>query len=143
MRTALLVWGCLALLLVSAEVLVPGAFLLWLGVAAAAVFLLLLVVPGLPALAQVVAFLAFAVASIAAYRRFFRAADASTDHPLLNRRAEQLVGRTFELESAIVDGRGRVKVQDAFWTVTGPDLPVGARVRVVAADSMNLVVRPE
>jgi membrane protein implicated in regulation of membrane protease activity len=36
-----------------------------------------------------------------------------------------------------------VKVQDAFWTVTGPDLPVGARVRVVAADSMNLVVRPE
>jgi membrane protein implicated in regulation of membrane protease activity len=143
MRTELLVWGCLALLLVAAEVLVPVAFLLWLGIAAGAVFLLLLVVPGLPVLAQVVAFLLLAAASIAAYRRFFRAADASTDRPLLNRRAEQLVGRSFELESAIVDGRGRVKVQDAYWTVTGPDLPVGARVRVVGAESMNLVVRPD
>jgi membrane protein implicated in regulation of membrane protease activity len=143
MRTELLVWGCLALLLVAAEVLAPGAFLLWLGIAAGAVFLLLLVLPGLPALAQVVAFLVFAAASIGAYRRFFRGADASTDRPLLNRRAEQLVGRAFDLETAIVDGHGRVKVQDAYWTVTGPDLPVGTRVRVVAADSMNLVVRPD
>jgi membrane protein implicated in regulation of membrane protease activity len=143
MRTELLVWGCLALLLVAAEVLVPGAFLLWLGVAAGAVFLVLLALPGLPALAQVVAFLVFAAAAIGAYRRFFRAADAVSDRPLLNRRAEQLVGRAFDLESAIVDGHGRIRVQDAYWTVTGPDLPAGTRVRVVAADSMNLVVRAD
>jgi len=143
MRTELLVWGCLALLLVAAEVLAPGAFLLWLGLAAGAVFLLLLVVPGLPALAQVVAFVLLAAASIAAYRRFFRAADAVSDSPLLNKRAEQLVGRSFDLESAIVDGHGRIKVQDAYWSVAGPDLPAGVRVRVVGADSMTLVVRPD
>ena len=39
MRTELIVWAGLALLLIAAETLAPGVFLLWLGFAAAAVFL--------------------------------------------------------------------------------------------------------
>ena len=35
-------WAVIALVLIAAETLIPGAFLLWLGLAAAAVFLLLL-----------------------------------------------------------------------------------------------------
>jgi membrane protein implicated in regulation of membrane protease activity len=143
MRTDVLVWGILSLLLVAAEVLAPGAFLLWLGIAAGATCLIVLLVPGLPPLVQVVAFVGLAFASIAVYRRFFRAGDAVTDQPLLNRKTEHFVGRHYLLESPIVDGTGRIKVGDAFWMVTGPDLPAGTRVRVVSVGSMTLEVVPE
>ena len=56
MRAEVIAWAVLALLLIAAETLAPGAFLLWMGLAAAAVFLGVLLVPGIPVLAQVAAF---------------------------------------------------------------------------------------
>ena len=52
-----------------------------------------------------------------------------------------LLGKVLNLESAIVNGEGRVKIGDAFWPVEGPELPVGARVRVISAQNMALQVR--
>ncbi|HEU4987360.1 MAG TPA: NfeD family protein, partial [Rhizobiaceae bacterium] len=68
-----------------------------------------------------------------------RSAD-ETDQPLLNQRAEQLVGRTARLEEAIAEGYGRIRLGDTLWRVTGPDLPVGTRVRVTAARDGTLQV---
>ena len=141
MRTELIVWAGLALLLMAAETLAPGVFMLWLGFAAAAVFALLLVVP-LPPVWQAVAFIVLAFVSIGVYVKFFRDKEGESDQPLLNRRGEQLVGQVFVLEQAIVDGRGRLKIGDAFWVAEGPELPQGARVRVVAAKNMSLQVQP-
>ncbi len=141
MRTELIVWAALALLLMAAETLAPGVFLLWLGFAAAAVFALLLVVP-LPPVWQAVAFIVLAFVSIAVYVKFFRGQERESDQPLLNRRGDQLVGQVFVLEQAIVDGRGRLKIGDAFWVAEGPELPQGQRVRVVAARNMSLQVLP-
>jgi inner membrane protein len=59
----------------------------------------------------------------------------------LNRRAEQLVGTVATLDQAIEGGRGRVKIDDAFWTVEGADLPLGTRVRVIAVNGMTLKVQ--
>lgn len=141
MRTELIVWAALALLLMAAETLAPGVFLLWLGFAAAAVFALLLVMP-LPPVWQAVAFIVLAFVSIAVYVKFFRGQERESDQPLLNRRGDQLVGQVFVLEQAIVDGRGRLKIGDAFWVAEGPELPQGQRVRVVAARNMSLQVLP-
>jgi len=71
MRTELIVWACLALALIAAETFVPGAFLLWLGLAAAAVWALLLVLP-LPPLWQAIVFTVLAFVSVGVYVRFFR-----------------------------------------------------------------------
>ncbi len=141
MRPELIVWGGLALLLIAAETLAPGVFMLWLGLAAAVVFTLLLVVPGIPPIWQAVAFVLLAFVSIMVYVKFFRDKERPSDQPLLNRRGEQLVGQVFTLDQAIVDGRGRMKIGDAFWTAEGEDLPQGARVRVVSANNMSLQVR--
>lgn len=140
MRTELMVWAGLALALVAAEALAPGVFLLWMGFAAAAVFVLLLVFDLAPVW-QAVAFVLLSFASIGIYMAFFRKREKPSDQPLLNRRSEQLVGQVFHLEQAIVDGRGRVKIGDALWAVEGDDLPAGARVRVVSAHNMALQVR--
>ncbi len=136
------VWAAVALLLFAAETLVPGAFMLWLGFAATAVFLVALAVPELSLLAQVALFVALSFVSIQVYRRWFRGRERKSDQPMLNRRAEQLIGRVVPLESAVVNGSGRVQIADAYWDVAGPDLPVGSVVRVVGVDGMTLRVEP-
>ena len=140
MRTEVIAWACLALLLIAAEVMAPGVFMLWLGLAAAVVFALVLLLPGIPTPVQALAFIVLSFAFIVVYRRFFRKLDEQSDQPLLNRRAEQFVGKVFVLHSAIVNGSGRIKMGDALWTVIGPELPAGSKVRVTAADSMILTV---
>ena len=141
MRTELMIWGGLALVLIAAETFAPGVFMLWLGLAAAVVFVLLLVFPDLPPIGQAIAFVALGFAAIVVYVRFFRHKELPSDQPLLNRRGQQLVGQVFVLDQAIVDGRGRLKIGDAFWTAEGEDLPQGTRVRVVSANNMSLQVR--
>ena len=134
-------WAAVALLLFAAETMAPGAFMLWMGFAAALVFLGVLLVDGIPLLAQVAAFVVLSFISIQIYRTWFRGTARESDKPLLNRRAEQLVGKVATLDQAIMGGRGRVKIDNAFWVVDGPDLPVGTRVRVVAVDGMTLKVQ--
>ncbi|MGY0505270.1 NfeD family protein [Luteimonas sp. e5] len=143
MRWDVFVWAAAALLLMAAETLVPGAFLLWLGFAAAAVFLIVLVLPGTSLLLQVAAFVVLSFVSIAVYRKWFRGRERQSDRPTLNQRAAHHIGRQVVLERAIEGGVGRVKIGDAYWTVSGPPLPVGSVVRVVGVDGMNLVVVPD
>jgi len=140
MRGEVIAWACLALLLIAAEVVAPGVFMLWLGMAAGVVFAVVLLVPGIPRPLQALGFIVLSFAFIAFYRRYFRKSDEVSDQPLLNRRAEQFVGKVFVLDSAIVNGFGKIKVGDALWTVAGPELAAGSRVRVTTADSMVLTV---
>ncbi|HZH42716.1 MAG TPA: NfeD family protein [Lysobacter sp.] len=137
------VWGTVALLLIAAETMAPGAFMLWLGLAAAAVFFVVLVLPDTGLLAQIALFVALSFISIQMYRTWFRAREPQSDRPMLNRRAEQLVGRVVPLERAIVNGHGRVQIADAYWDVTGPELPAGTAVRIVGVDGMLLRVEAE
>ena len=143
LRWDVVAWAAVALLLFAAEALAPGAFMLWMGFAAAAVFLgVLLVPPGIPVLAQVAAFVVLSFVSIQVYRTWFRGRGRASDQPALNRRSAALVGRVLPLERAIVDGRGRVQIADAYWEVTGPELPAGTHVRIVGGDAMTLQVEP-
>ena len=141
MRVDVVGWAALALLLIAAETLAPGAFMLWMGFAAVAVFVTVLLVPGIPVLAQVAAFVVLSFVSIQVYRRWFRKSGRQSDQPLLNRRAAQTIGLVAPLDQAITGGRGRIKLGDAFWAVEGPDLPAGTPVRVVAVDGMTLKVQ--
>ena len=135
-------WAALALLLFAAEAMAPGAFMLWLGLASAVVFVGVLVVPGIPLLAQVAAFVILSFVSIQVYRRWFRGREPQGDKPTLNRRTAALIGQVADLREPIVEGRGRVQIADAYWDVRGPDLPAGTRVRVTGAEGMSLHVEP-
>jgi membrane protein implicated in regulation of membrane protease activity len=143
LRWDVVAWAAVALLLFAAEALAPGAFMLWMGFAAVAVFLAVLAVPGIPLLAQVAAFVVLSFASIQVYRTWFRSRARESDRPTLNRRAFQLVGRVVPLEQPILAGRGRVKIGDAFWIVEGIDLPAGTPVKVIGTDGVILQVEAE
>jgi membrane protein implicated in regulation of membrane protease activity len=132
----------LGLVLLALEIVMPGVFLLWIGIAALVVGAISLM-PWQTEFwvwqVQVLVFLVLALISAYAGRKVM-ASQTNTDQPLLNRRAEQLIGRTATLADPILEGRGRIKLGDTVWRVSGPDLPAGARVIVIAVSDAELVV---
>ena len=80
--------------------------------------------------------------TIAVWVRFTRRRPTPTDRPYLNRRAEQNVGQEALLDQPIAQGFGRITLGDTVWRVSGPDLPLGTRVRVVGAEGNVLKVEP-
>jgi len=136
-------WWILALLLIGSEVLLPGYFLLWIGLAAAAVGVVLLVVPPLGLLIQAVLFALLAFAACVLYARVLRPKldKREPGSETLNRRGERMIGQRYELIEPIVNGRGKARVGDGQWLVNGPDLPLGSLVEVIAVDGTTLQVR--
>ncbi|MFZ0467817.1 MAG: NfeD family protein [Thiogranum sp.] len=134
-------WWILAVGLVILEVFAPGAFFLWLGIAAGVVGALAYLMPSLGWEYQVLAFSLLSVISIIVWRKFFRAQPSDTDQPNLNRRGEQYVGRLFTLNEPIVDGLGKIRVDDSTWKIRGEDCPVGSQVEVTGVDGTILKVR--
>lgn len=131
-------WVIAGLVLMGLELLAPGAFMVWLGLAALATGLLLFVV-ALPVEAALLVFAGLAVVAVLVGRRMI-GPPRQRGESALNDRAAKLLGRTFVLEEPISEGRGRVRVDDTLWRVEGPDLPAGAQVRVVGMDGMLLKV---
>ena len=132
-------WLTIGVLLCAAEIVAPGFFLVWLGVAAIATGVLAFLLPvGVPMQLGIFAVLAF----IALYgaRRWLKANPIESTDPLLNQRGARLVGEVLTLVTAIENGRGRAKVGDGEWPVRGPDAAEGTKVRVVSADGGVLVV---
>jgi inner membrane protein len=136
-------WWILALVLIAGELLLPGYFLLWIGVAAAAMGVVLWVVPSLSLLVQAVLFALLAGAACLVYARLLRPRieRRAPGSERLNRRAEQMIGQRYDLVEPIVNGRGKARVGDGQWLVSGPDLPAGATVEVLAVDGTTLKVR--
>jgi len=132
-------WFIAAVLLLLLEVIAPGVFMLWLGLAAILVGVISFGIDW-SWHAQLIAFAAFAIALLPVWRHFARQGKKPTDSPFLNRRADGYVGRVFTLDKPIVDGIGTIRIDDTVWRVTGPDCPAGSRVRIARADGANLLV---
>jgi membrane protein implicated in regulation of membrane protease activity len=103
---------------------------------------LFIVVPA-PWQVQLAVFAGLSLACLYAWFRLVRgSADAPSDRPTLNRRMDALIGQEFVLDEPIQSGRGRVRVADTVWAVTGPDLASGSRVRVSGYEGTVLKVDP-
>src|SRR6185436_20438614 len=132
-------WIIAGAILLALELAVPGAFMMWLGIAATLVGAVSFVVAWSWQW-QCVAFEVFALASVPLWRRFAPQVAPSDQAPMLNRRTEALVGRIFTLEKPIVDGIGTVRIDDTIWRVHGSDRDAGSRVRVTRAEGASLTV---
>lgn len=140
-------WMVLGFVLLALEIVIPGIFLLWIGIAAlltGALSLQLWEWGFWTWQAQVIVFLALSLVSAYIGSRIAGSKQAKSDQPLLNKRGEQLLGRTATLSEPIREGRGRIQLGDTLWRVSGPELPIGTRVRVVGAteNDLELVVEP-
>ena len=135
-------WLLLAALLALIELFVPGVFSIWIAAAAALTGLAVLGF-GLPFVFQCALFALLSIAAVAAGRRWYERYPVHSADPHLNERTARLIGREVTVVQAIQGGEGRVRVGDSVWTARGPDVPEGARVRIVAAEGGSLRVTPQ
>lgn len=134
-------WLSIGIVLCIAEMIVPGVFLLWLGIAALLTGLAVFILP-IPLAAQLLLFAVLSVATVYAGRRWSGSREIPSDDPLLNDRLARLVGEPVVVEEAIVGGRGRVRVGDGVWPATGADAAAGTRLTVTGAANGVLTVGP-
>ena len=135
-------WVAIGLVLLVLEIAIPGVFLLWFGMAAIAVGALSIMFQNAafwPWEAQILVFLLLSLVLAYYGKRIMDKGDV-TDQPLLNKRSEQLIGRTATLGEPIKEGYGRIRLDDSQWRVKGPDLPAGARVKVSSIDGSGELV---
>lgn len=135
-------WWVLAVLLGIVEMIAPGFFCIWLAGAAALTGIIVLVLSSLGWEAQVVIFAVLAMLSLIAWHRLGRHLIKSGGQSTLNRRGEQLIGRTVVLTEAITNGRGTARVNDSIWRVEGIDLPAGSNVTITGVEGTILRVEP-
>ena len=132
-------WWVIGLTLIVLEAFLPGAVFLWMGISALVVGFVAIAIsfawPG-----QLALFGLLSLVSFFAYRRLRPKRDLQSDAPTLNRRGASYVGRSFTLAEPIVNGIGRLRVDDSQWRISGSDAPVGTLVRVTRADGATLHV---
>ena len=131
-------WLVLGVALAIIEVFAPGAFFLWLGISAAVVGSVLWLIPGMSWELQVLMFAILSIASVVVARRYLKAHPLETDLPNLNQRGQQYVGRVFTLIEPVVNGRGKIQVDDSTWKITCEDCDAGTKVRIDGVDGVVL-----
>jgi len=134
-------WIVFGLFLVILEMLLPGFILIWFGVGAILVGGLQYVIPEITWQWQLLIFSIFSLTSVFAWRMWSK--NNLHDDPeseVLNQRGKALIGRETILIEPIVNGVGRIQVDDTFWRVNGNDLENGQLVRVVDVEGATLKV---
>lgn len=134
-------WLTVGVIMCIAEMIVPGVFLMWIGIAALLTGLAAFLLP-IGTGIQMLVFAVFAIASVYFGRRWSGSRVIPSADPLLNDRLARMVGQSATLVDPIVDGEGRAQVGDGVWNVRGGDAPAGTRMRITGADGMTLLVEP-
>ncbi len=134
-------WLIAAVVLGIIEVTVgANFFLMWCALSALLVAGLDYIYP-LGLKVQIMVFSVVAIAVIIVWQKFKPKFITKQPKTALNQRANQYLGREFYLEEAIVNGFGKVKVDDSSWRVEGPTLPQGSKVKVIGVDGTLLKVQ--
>jgi len=134
-------WAIAGLLLLIAEVIAPGFFLIFVGVAAIATgaFTLLFDLSLAP---QLVLFVVYTAVAVLLGKRWYGEPGNQDEGVRINDPSNRMIGRTVTVVSAVDDHGGRVQVDDGEWNARGGPAEPGERVRVTSVEGNCLKVEP-
>ena len=136
-------WLIGGVVLLIAELIAPGFFLMFVGAAAIVTGVLALALPiGVALQLAAFAILALVIARVGGRRAYASRYDHTSD-PSLNNPTHRLLGRVVVVVEPVDRNAGRVRVGDGVWSARGGPAAVGDRVRVVDIDGNCLKVEPE
>ena len=133
-------WLILAVLLTIFEIILPTTLLLWMAIAAGVVGFAVLLVPQITWEVQFLIFAFVSLISVSAGRMYLNRSHQNDNASVLNKRGNQYVNQIFTLGEPIVNGVGKLHVDDTIWRIEGPDTPSGTQVEVIAIDGSTMVV---
>lgn len=133
-------WWILALILLIIELLAPGFFFLWMAASGFVTGCLVLLIPSIATNAQIFVFSILSVIAIGVWKFYVKKHPIESDHPLLNKRGAQYIGRVFNLYEPIKNGQGKIKVDDSIWKVQGEDCDIHTRVKVTSVNGTVFTV---
>ncbi|MCB1651104.1 MAG: NfeD family protein [Alphaproteobacteria bacterium] len=139
-------WWIVAGVFFLFEVLSLSFFFLWLGLAAVIVGLLILMLPAILWPLQFTLWAGLSVITAVLWRVYKKKNPDmhASDEPALNKRGQQYIGRTFTLTEPVVNGFGKVKVDDSIWKIeAAADIEAGQKVKVNAIEGTILKVEVE
>ena len=134
-------WLAIGLVLAAAEMAIPGVFLIWMAGAALIVGFVTWLYP-IGILVQILLFALLAIVAVFTGRRYLRNNPIEPADPLMNRRADRVIGEVVTVTQAIDGGTGKVKLGDSEWLAKGADAQPGTRMRVTGHDGTVLTVEP-
>jgi membrane protein implicated in regulation of membrane protease activity len=135
-------WWSAGVLLLVGEMLIPGVYLLWIGLAAAVTGFFAWMTPQLGFEIHGLVFALLAVISIYIGNKFVYKTSREIDDPQVNLKGQKFIGQRFLVVEAIRNGHGHVQVGDSRWLAAGPDMAKGSTAHVTAVDGTVLVVEP-
>jgi membrane protein implicated in regulation of membrane protease activity len=134
------IWLILAALLAITELMVPGVYLTFVALGAAATGVLALLFPELGMIGQLISFAAWSTVAVLLGKRWYNTNPIPSSDPDLNNRAARMIGQSVTVVEPIRGGSGRVRVGDGEWPAEGPDLAAGEKARVVEVRGGVVVV---
>ncbi len=134
------IWWILAAVLMGLEIFAPGAFMIWIGFGAALTGIFAWIFPGIGIEFELLFFALFSVILAVIGRNYVGSRQTPTDHPNLNVRGAQYIGKTVVVTKTIKNGKGKVRVGDTEWLAAGPNAKEGESVKVVGAQGTTLEV---
>ena len=134
-------WAIGGVVLLIAELLAPGFFLLFIGAAAIAtgVFTLLFDLGIAP---QLVLFALYAALAVMLGKRFYAQPDTPDQQVGLNDPSRRMIGKNVVVVDPVDEHGGRVRVGDGEWSARGGPAAVGERVVVTGIEGNCLTVEP-
>jgi membrane protein implicated in regulation of membrane protease activity len=135
-------WTIGGVLLLIAEIIAPGVFLVWIGIAAIVTGLFALLF-GIGVAGQLGLFALYAVLAVMAGRRFYAVKGIEHSGPGLNNPSARHIGRRVVVVQQVDEDSGRVRVGDSEWSARGGPAEPGQKVRITAVEGNCLIVEPE
>lgn len=134
------IWWSAGVLLLAGEMILPGVYLLWIGLASALTGIVAWFMPGLGFEGHGLIFSVLAGLSVFVGHRYFYSKRREEPDSTVNTRGQRHIGKCYIVVEAIKNGRGHVTVGDSRWLAEGPDTAIGEKVRVIAVDGTVLMV---
>ena len=135
------IWAIAGILLLIAEIIAPGFFLVFVGAAAVATGLFTLLFD-LGTAPQLALFALYSVLAVMVGKRWYAEPNKTDENVRLNEPARRLVGKTVTVVEAVDEHGGRVRVGDGEWNARGGPAEPGERVKVTAVEGNCLLVEP-
>ena len=134
------IWLIVAALLAITELMIPGVYLTFVALGAAATGVLALLFPELGLIGQLISFAAWSSVAVLIGKRWYNTNPIPSSDPDLNNRAARMIGQRVTVVDPIAGGTGRVRVGDGEWPAEGPDLAAGEKARVIEVRGGVVVV---